>query len=86
MTMQQTIVSAYAPVESQSPEDARRELYDKQKTLLDTFLSHGAISQAQYDKSLHDLTVKMGYWIEINGEGNTNDYKSLRVKTSPVGT
>ena len=29
--------------------------------LLDTFLEHRAISQAQYDKSLHDLTVKMGY-------------------------
>ena len=35
-------------------------LYLKQKALLDTFLAHGAITQAQHDKSLHDLTVKMG--------------------------
>lgn len=34
-------------------------LYFKQKVLLDTFLEHHAISQAQYDKSLHDLTEKM---------------------------
>lgn len=26
-----------------------------------TFLEHGAITQAQHDKSLHDLTKKMGY-------------------------
>ncbi len=37
-----------------------RELYLKQKALLNTFLEHGAISQAQYDKSLGDLTEKMG--------------------------
>ena len=37
-----------------------RELYLKQKELLDTFLEHGAISRAQYDKSLGDLTEKMG--------------------------
>ena len=36
------------------------ELYRQQKELLDTFLEHGAISQAQYDKSLEDLTEKMG--------------------------
>ena len=36
-----------------------RELYLRQKQLLDTFLEHGAISQAQYDKSLGDLTEKM---------------------------
>ena len=34
-------------------------LYFKQKALLDTFLEHHAISQAQYDKRLHDLTAKM---------------------------
>ena len=37
-----------------------REFYLQQKQLLDTFLEHGAISQAQYDKSLGDLTEKMG--------------------------
>jgi len=37
-----------------------RELYLKQKELLDTFLAHCAISQAQYEKSLGDLTEKIG--------------------------
>ena len=41
-------------------EDMKRDLYFRQKQLLDTFLEHGAISRAQYDKSLGDLTVKMG--------------------------
>ena len=36
------------------------QLYLKQKQMLDMFLEHGAISQAQHDKSLHDLTEKMG--------------------------
>ena len=50
-----------APAQAQmTPEEKKRELYRKQKELLDTFLSHGAISRAQYDKSLGDLTVKMG--------------------------
>ena len=35
-------------------------LYLKQKELLETFLEKGAISRAQYEKSLHDLTEKMG--------------------------
>ena len=43
-----------------SHEEKNRELFQKQKQLLDGFLEHGAISQAQHDKSLHDLTVKMG--------------------------
>ena len=47
-------------------EDKNRELFLRQKELLDTFLEHGAISRAQYDKSLGDLTVKMG--MEPNGE------------------
>ena len=42
-------------------EEKKRRLYEKQKALLDTFLEHGAISQQQYDKSLGDLTEKMGY-------------------------
>ena len=36
------------------------ELYLKQKALLQRFLSTRAISQAQHDKSLHDLQEKMG--------------------------
>ena len=38
----------------------KKELYLQQKQLLDTFLEHGAITQEQYDKSLGDLTKKMG--------------------------
>ena len=43
-----------------SHEDKKHALFLRQKELLDTFLSHHAISQAQYDKSLGDLIVKMG--------------------------
>ena len=42
-----------------TPEEKRSALYDRQVALLATFLEHGAIKQEQYDKSLHDLTVKM---------------------------
>ena len=41
-------------------EDKKKQLFLNQKQLLDTFLEHGAISKAQYDKSLGDLIVKMG--------------------------
>lgn len=41
-------------------EDSKLSLFLRQKELLDTFLSHHAISQAQYNKSLGDLIVKMG--------------------------
>ena len=36
------------------------KLYLDQKKLLDTFLENGAITRAQYEKSLGDLTEKMG--------------------------
>ena len=42
-------------------EEKRRKLYEKQKETLDTFLAHGAITKAQYEKSLGDLTRKMGF-------------------------
>ena len=35
-------------------------LYEKQKHMLEAFLERGAISKAQFEKSLHDLTEKMG--------------------------
>lgn len=41
-------------------EDQLRKLYLSQKQTLDLFLKNGAITQAQYDKSLGDLTRKMG--------------------------
>jgi hypothetical protein len=43
-----------------SYESKNRALYLQQKQTLALFLERGAISQAQHDKSLHDLTVKMG--------------------------
>ena len=45
---------------SPSHEDQLRKLYLDQKQTLDLFLKNGAITQAQYDKSLGDLTRKMG--------------------------
>lgn len=36
------------------------QLFLKEKALLARFLEHGAISQAQHDKSLHDLIEKKG--------------------------
>ena len=47
--------------EALTPGEKKRELYERQVALLDTFLEHRAISQEQHDKSLHDLTEKMGY-------------------------
>ena len=46
--------------DSMTDVEKNRELYYRQKQLLADFLERGAISQAQHDKSLHDLTVKMG--------------------------
>ena len=43
-----------------SYEEKNRQLYLRQKELLDTFLGRKAITQAQHDKSLRDLTEKMG--------------------------
>ena len=52
--------------EPMTADEKKRDLYLRQKELLDTFLEHGAISRAQYDKSLGDLTEKMG--VKPNGE------------------
>ena len=41
-------------------EEKKKKLFLKQKNLLDTFLQHGAISEAQHNKSLTDLSRKMG--------------------------
>ena len=41
-------------------DNKKRELFLHQKETLDKFLSTGAISQVQYDKSYGDLVVKMG--------------------------
>lgn len=44
-----------------TPEQRRRDLYERQVEMLKLFLERGAISQEQYDKSYGDLTEKMGY-------------------------
>lgn len=41
-------------------EGKKVQLFLNQKQTLDLFLERGAISQAQYDKSLGDLREKMG--------------------------
>ena len=40
--------------------EKKQRLFLQQKETLDTFLRNGAISRAQYDKSLGDLIEKMG--------------------------
>ena len=45
--------------ENLSPEEKKVQLYLNQKKTLDDFLERGAISKAQYDKNLGDLTEKM---------------------------
>ena len=43
-----------------SYDEKNRQPFYQQKETLDLFLERGAISAAQHDKSLHDLTSKMG--------------------------
>ena len=44
-----------------SYQEKNHQLYIRQKEMLALFLQKRAISQEQYEKSLHDLTEKMGY-------------------------
>ena len=53
-------ITATVDWEHLSAEEKKRQLFEKQKQLLDTFLEHQTISRAQYDKSLGDLKSKMG--------------------------
>lgn len=53
-------ITAAVDWEHLSAEEKKRQLFEKQKRLLDTFLDHQTISRAQYDKSLGDLRAKMG--------------------------
>ncbi len=46
------------------PDERKRALFNKQKDLLDTFLSHGAIDRRQYEKSLTCMAEKMGMQVE----------------------
>ena len=43
-----------------SYQEKNHQLYIRQKEMLALFLQKRAISQEQYEKSLHDLTEKMG--------------------------
>ncbi len=52
---------AQAEWEKMTPTQKKRQLFLNQKELLDTFLEHHAISRAQYQKSLGDLRLKMGF-------------------------
>lgn len=45
--------------DSLSYAEKNRALFERQKHMLEEFLEKGAISKAQYEKSLHDLTEKM---------------------------
>lgn len=49
-------------------EEKKLKLFYDQKKLLDTFLAHGAITKAQYDKSYGDLKIKMNVNDEKKGE------------------
>ena len=44
-----------------SYQEKNHQLYIRQKDMLALFLQKRAISQEQYEKSLHNLTEKMGY-------------------------
>jgi hypothetical protein len=50
--------------QSMTHEEQQRALFKKQKDLLDTFLSHGAIDRRQYEKSLTCMAEKMDMKVE----------------------
>ena len=56
-----------------TPEEKKRRLYLKQKATLDAFLERSAITKAQYDKSLGDLTEKMGFAGEAPETGERDE-------------
>lgn len=47
------------PMLGLSHSEKKHQLFLAQKQTLDSFLERGAISRHQYEKSLHDLRVKM---------------------------
>ena len=49
-----------------SPKEKKKQLYLKQVETLNGFLERNAISKEQYEKSLHDLTEKMGMSVPIS--------------------
>ena len=59
-----------------SREEKKQKLFRSQKHTLDLFLERGAISRAQYDKSLGDLILKMG--IGNDGENGAAAIRTAR--------
>lgn len=56
----ENMISEQDEWEKLSPEEKKKQLFLKQKRLLETFLERNAISQSQFEKSLGDLREKMG--------------------------
>ncbi len=56
----ENIINEQDEWEKLSPEEKKKQLFLKQKRLLETFLERNAISQSQFEKSLGDLREKMG--------------------------
>lgn len=52
--------------------EKKQALFLRQKELLDTFLSTGAISRAQYETSLRGLKEKMGLDCPAEDGGTTD--------------
>lgn len=48
------------PYSEMTPEEKKVDLYLRQKKTLEDFLERKSITQEQFDKSLGDLTEKMG--------------------------
>ena len=48
------------PYSEMTPEEKKIDLYLRQKKTLEDFLERNAISKEQFEKSLGDLTEKMG--------------------------
>ena len=48
------------PYSEMTPEEKKVDLYLRQKKTLEDFLERKAISKEQFEKSLGDLTEKMG--------------------------
>lgn len=46
--------------ESMTPEEKRRQLYQRQKETLEAFRDRHAISQAQYERGMREMTAALG--------------------------
>lgn len=49
-----------------SPKEKKRQLFLRQKKILQEFLARRAISQEQFDKSFGDMMSKMGFDMDGN--------------------